>query len=90
MVTMTGRMCVIWPVSSKTMTEVEMVCVTAPAMAAAPGGQRSGEGGVPVLSHTNRPTTAYPPGDIVFPLMPLGNHVAIDSPISRPKAAPGG
>ena len=37
MVTMTGRMCVICPVSSNTMTEVEMVCVTEPAMAAAPG-----------------------------------------------------
>ena len=26
----------IWPVSSNTMTEVEIVCVTAPAIAAAP------------------------------------------------------
>lgn len=34
---MTGRMCVICPVSSNTMTEVDMVCVTDPAMAAAPG-----------------------------------------------------
>lgn len=34
--TITGRICVIWPVSSKTMTEVEMVWVTAPANAAAP------------------------------------------------------
>ena len=34
--TMTGRMCVICPVSSNTMTEVDMVCVTPPAMAAAP------------------------------------------------------
>ena len=32
----TGRMCVICPVSSKTITEVEIVCVTAPAIAAAP------------------------------------------------------
>ena len=41
-------MCVICPVSSNTMTEVEMVCVTEPAMAAAPGrGGREGgrEGG---------------------------------------------
>ena len=40
LVTMTGRMCVICPVSSNTMTEVEMVCVTEPAMAAAPGRRR--------------------------------------------------
>ena len=40
---MTGRMCVICPVSSNTMTEVEMVCVTEPAMAAAPGRWREGE-----------------------------------------------
>ena len=33
---MTGRMWVICPVSSNTMTEVEIVCVTAPAIAAAP------------------------------------------------------
>ena len=34
----TGRMWVIWPVSSNTMTDVEMVWVTPPAMAAAPAG----------------------------------------------------
>ena len=34
--TITGRMCVIWPVSSNTITDVEMVCVTAADMAAAP------------------------------------------------------
>ena len=43
LVTMTGRMCVICPVSSNTMTEVEMVCVTEPAMAAAPGRRRERE-----------------------------------------------
>ena len=43
LVTMTGRMCVICPVSSNTMTEVEMVCVTEPAMAAAPGRRRKRE-----------------------------------------------
>jgi len=42
--TMTGRMCVICPVSSNTMTEVDMVCVTDPAMAAAPGRRGGGEG----------------------------------------------
>ena len=34
--TMTGKMCVICPVSSKTMTEVDMVWVTLPDKAAAP------------------------------------------------------
>ena len=34
--TITGRMCVICPVSSNTITDVEMVCVTAADMAAAP------------------------------------------------------
>lgn len=38
--TMTGRMWVICPVSSNTMTDVEIVCVTAPAMAAAPGTEK--------------------------------------------------
>lgn len=33
---MTGRICVICPVSSNTMTEVDIVCVTDPANAAAP------------------------------------------------------
>ena len=45
LLTMTGRMCVICPVSSKTMTEVDMVCVTDPAMAAAPGRKGRGKGG---------------------------------------------
>jgi len=34
--TITGTIWVIWPVISKTMTETEMVCVTAPERAAAP------------------------------------------------------
>ena len=34
--TITGRMCVICPVSSNTITDVEMVCVTAADIAAAP------------------------------------------------------
>ena len=38
MLTMTGRMWVIWPVNSKTMTEVEIVWVTLPDKAAAPSG----------------------------------------------------
>lgn len=33
---MIGMMCVIWPVISNTMTDTEMVCVTAPLKAAAP------------------------------------------------------
>ena len=44
LLTMTGRMCVICPVSSNTMTEVDMVCVTDPAMAAAPGRKGRGKG----------------------------------------------
>ena len=36
---MTGRMCVICPVSSNTITEVDMVWVTPPAIAAAPVGE---------------------------------------------------
>ena len=33
---MTGMMCVIWPVISDTMTQIEIVLVTAPETAAAP------------------------------------------------------
>lgn len=67
--TITGNMCVICPVSSNTMTDVDMVCVTPPAIAAAP-------------------TTAYPPGLMRRPLMPLMKAKSIISPTTRPNAAP--
>ena len=62
-------MCVICPVSSKTMTDVDIVCVTPPAIAAAP-------------------TTAYPPGLMRRPLIPLTDAKSMSSPTTRPKAAP--
>lgn len=39
--TIMGRMCEICPVSSKQITAVETVCVTAPVIAAAPRGQKT-------------------------------------------------
>lgn len=62
-------MCVICPVNSNTMTDVDIVCVTPPAIAAAP-------------------TTAYPPGLMSLPLIPLTKEKSINSPTIRPIAAP--
>lgn len=69
---MTGRMWAIWPVSSKTITAVDTVCVTAPASAAAPRKSHAQSQG------------AQSPGDFPFP----GVRIALSPSESQTELGP--